>query len=97
MGQVFRVVDCQSPRTRYLLPPHSVLLDVLKAIGDPVFDEVGPRVDGQLRYGVLLPFLTAFTLLPSFTVFTSMFSRRLIVGATFGSVILELVGVLDDD
>ena len=97
MGQMLRVVDCQSPRTRYLQPPHSVLLDVLKTIGDPVLDDVGPRVDGQLGHGVLLPFLTAFTLLPFFTVSTSMFSRRLIVGATFGSVVLELVGVLDDD
>jgi hypothetical protein len=59
----------------------SIHLDVLKTIGDPVLDDVGPRVDGKLGHGVLLPFLTAFTLLPFFTVSTSMFSKRLNVGA----------------
>jgi hypothetical protein len=31
MGQMLRVVNCQSPRTMYLLPPHSIFLDILKA------------------------------------------------------------------
>jgi hypothetical protein len=73
----------------------SILLDVLKTIGDPVFDDVGPRVDGWLRHGVLLPVLTAFTLLHFFTVSTSMFSKRLIVGADPGDYVLEFVDNLD--
>jgi hypothetical protein len=32
----------------------SSLLDVLELIGDPVLDDVGPRVDGELGLGVLL-------------------------------------------
>jgi hypothetical protein len=60
-----------------------------------VFDDVGPRVDGQLGHGVRLPVLTAFTLLPFFTVSTSMFSKRLIVGADPGDYVLELVEGLD--
>jgi hypothetical protein len=65
----------------------SILLDVLKTIGNPVLEDVGPRVDGQLGHGVLLPFFTAFILLPFFTVSTSMFSKRLIVGAGFSDFV----------
>ena len=73
----------------------SILLDVLKTIGDPVFDDVGPRVDGQLGHSVLLPVLTVFTLLPFSTVSTSMFAKGLVVGADSGSYVLELVVDLD--
>ena len=62
-----------------------ILLDVLKTIGELVFDDDRPCVDGQLGHGVLLLVLTAFTLLPFSTVSSSMFSKRLIVGAYFGS------------
>ena len=73
----------------------SILLNVLKTIGDPVLNGVGPRVGRQLGHGVLLPVLTAFTLWPFFTVSTTMFSKRLIVGADFGDYVLEFVGGLD--
>ena len=87
--------DCLIPRTMDLQPPHSVLLDVSEPIGDPVLDDVGPRVDSQLGLGVLLPVLTAFTLPFFSTVSTSMFSMRLMVGADLGDFALELVEDLD--
>ena len=68
--------DCLIPQTINLQPPHSSLLDVLNPIGDPVLDDLGPRVDRQLGLGVLLPLLTVFTLLSFFTVSTTMSSKR---------------------
>jgi hypothetical protein len=68
---------------------------VLKTIGDPVFDDAGPCVDGQLGHSVLLPVLTVFTLLPFSTVSTSMFLKGLIVGADPGDYVLELVEDID--
>jgi hypothetical protein len=73
----------------------SNLLGVLKTIGDPVFDDIVPRVDDQLGHSVLLSVLTVFTLLPFSTVSTSMFSRRLIVGADPGDYVFELIEGLD--
>jgi hypothetical protein len=71
----------------------SILLLVFpKTIGDSVLDDVGPRVDSQLGHGVLLPVLTAFTLLSYSTVSTSMFLKRLMVGADLGDFGLEIVG-----
>jgi hypothetical protein len=73
----------------------NILLDVSKTIGDPVLGDVRPRVDSQLRLGVLLPVLPAFTFLSFSTVSTSMFSKRLMVCANLGDLVLELVGGLD--
>ena len=90
-----RIVDCRSPQTRYLQPPQSILLDVSKPVGDPVLNDVGPRVDIQLGLGVLLPLLTAFTLWSFSAISTSTVSKRLMGGADFGDFVLELVGDLD--
>ena len=76
---------------------------MLKALGDPSFDDVGPRVDGQLQLGILLPVLPVSTLPSSFTVSTSMFLKRSIicansgdlVGAELGNFVLKLVDDLD--
>jgi hypothetical protein len=70
----------------------SILLDVSKPFGDPVLNDVGPHVDSQLGLGVLLPVLTAFTLRSFSTVSTSMFSKRLMVGADLGDFVLDVLG-----
>ena len=75
----------------------SIFLVVLKTIGDLLFDDVGPCVDDQLQLGVLLRVLPVSTLSSSFTVSTSMFSKRLmicansgdLVGAELGNLVLE--------
>ena len=53
--------------------------------------------DCQLGHGVLLPVLSAFTLLSYFTVSMSMYSKRLTVGAGLGNFVLELVKDLDPE
>ena len=58
---------------------------MLITIGDPVFDDVGLCVDGQLGHTVLLLVLTLFTLFSFSTISSSMFTKRLIVSAYFGS------------
>ena len=103
MVQMLRT--CQSSRTSYLQPPRKYLPVVVRTIGDPLFDDVGPRVDDQLQLGVLLPVLPVSTLSSSFTVSTSMFSKRLmicanlgdLVSADLGNFVLELVEDLDPE
>jgi hypothetical protein len=73
----------------------SILLYFSTTIGDPVPGNEGPRVDDQLQLGVLLLVLPSSSLSSSSTVFTSMFSMRLVVCAYLGNLVLELVGVLD--
>ena len=68
-----------------------LLLEVSKPVGDPVFNDVGPRVDIQLRLSVLLPVLRAYTLWSFSTVSTSMVSERLTDGADVGGFVLKLV------
>ena len=55
------------------------------------------RGDCQLGHCVLHPVLTAFTLLSYFTVSTSMYSKRLTVGAGLGNFVLELVKDFDPE
>jgi hypothetical protein len=73
----------------------NILLDVSTTIGDSVLDDIRPRVDSQLQLGVLLPVVPALTLLSFSTVSTSMFSKRLMICANLGDLVLELVGGLD--
>jgi hypothetical protein len=73
----------------------SILLDVSKPVGDPVLNDIGPRVDSQLGLGVLLPVLTAFMLWSFTAVPTLLFSKKLGVGADFGDFVPELVGDLN--
>ena len=60
-----------------------------------MLDDVGLCVDSQLGHGVLLPVLTTFTLLSFSTVSTSMFAKRLMIGADLCDFVLELVEGLD--
>jgi hypothetical protein len=50
MVQMLRT--CQSSQTSYLRPPRKYLPLVVRTIGDPLFDDVGSRVDDQLQLGV---------------------------------------------
>ena len=61
----------------------------------PLLDNVGPRIDGQFRLGVLLSVLTALTTWSSSAVSTLMFLKKSMVGADLGVFVLELVGGLD--
>ena len=61
----------------------------------PLLDNVGPRIDGQFRLGVLLSVLTALTTWSSSAVSTLMFLKKSMVGADLGGFVLELVGGLD--